>query len=152
MKDYLKEELSSKEREMILAIIKVTARCFKNRLYQRNKIRMLPIDDIDLPIEDDYTVFVFKIKKNISLSVPLTMEEKNKIVQYVDNVLNELSLFDFKRALTFDEKLVLFLYRFKKFTENQTADFLDCCERTVRYRNESIKEKKIKYIGGIDNV
>ena len=148
MKDYLKEELSSKERETIIAIIKVTARCYKNRLYKRNKTKILSIDDIDLPIEDDYTVFVFRIKKNISLSVPLTMEEKNKIVQYVDNVLNELSLFDFKRALT----LVLFLYKFKSFTEIQTANFLDCCERTIRYRNESIKEKKMKYIGGINNV
>ena len=116
MKDYLKYPLSQEERDLITSIIWITAKSYKQRLYKRNRHQLIQFDDVDIPVEDEYDFFSLKTRGNFDFAKPIAMVDKVRIVEYVDSILLELSLYEFKEALTFDEKLVLLLYSFQKNT------------------------------------
>ncbi|MGN1301845.1 MAG: hypothetical protein ACI4U9_04935 [Clostridia bacterium] len=152
MKDYLKCPLSQEERDLITAIIWITARDYKKRMYKRSRHVLLPIDDIEISVEDEYDFFGFQTRGNSDFANPIDEYDKISIVDYVDDVLLELSLDKFKIALTFDEKLVLFLCFFKHYSEKKAAYLLQVKIRRIKYLKESYKLKKEKYLGGLKNV
>ena len=150
MKDYLKCPLSQEERDLITAIIWITAKDFKKQFYKRNyKNSIIPIDDLELSVEDEYNFLNWKTRGDFVFVRPLTKCEKKRIVEYVDRVLSELSLKKLKVALTFEEKLVLFLYYFEKNTEENVAIFLGVTRRTICNKKDSIENKKSDFLGGI---
>lgn len=152
MKDYLKYSLSQEERDLITAIIWMTAKDYKKRLYKRKRQQLIPIDDVEVPVEDEYDFLKFETRGDFDFVNPITIIDKVRIVEYVDRILSELSLNKFKVALTFDEKLVLFLFSFKKYSQTHTAFLLDVNVRRIKYLNKTLKEKKKKFLGGIKNV
>lgn len=149
MKDYLKCSLSQEEKDLIISIIWITAKSYKQRLYKRNQHQLIPIDDVNIPVEDEYNFFNLKTRGDFDFARPIAMVDKVRIVEYVDRILSELSLYKFKIALTFDEKLVLFLYSFKKLTEEQVAVLIGVSSRTIIRRNKSIENKKEMFLGGM---
>lgn len=148
MKNYLECSLTQEERDLITAIIWITAKDYKKRMYKRNRYVLLPIDDIELAIEDEYHFFYKKTRDDFDFIDPISSCDKIKIVEYIDNLLSELMLEEFRVALTFEEKLVLFLYSFQKNTEEKTGYLLSVTDRTIRNRLKSIENKKNKYILG----
>lgn len=152
MKDYLKCSLSQEEKDLITAIIWITAKDYKKRMYKRNRRVLLPIDDVEISVEDEYDLFGFKTREIYDFVNPINDLDKISINDYVDDVLSELSLDKFKIALTFDEKLVLFLCFFKHYSEKKTAYLLQVKIRRIKYLKESYKLKKEKYLGGLKNV
>lgn len=149
MKDYLKCSLSQDEKDLITSIIWVTAKDFKRQIYKRNcKHPLIPIDDVELSVEDEYDFINLKTRGDFDFTRPLVEFDKERIVVHVDRVLLELSLNKFKIALTFDEKLVLFLCNFMQFSEDNVAFLLQVKPRRVRYLKESMKPKKEKFLGG----
>ena len=151
MKDYLKCSLTKEEEDLIIAIIWITAKDYKKRLYKRKKYQLISIEDIELSVEDEYSFVKFEIKEESRFFKTFTKADKEKIVKYVDGVLLELSLNKFKIALTFDEKLVLFLCFFNKYSEKDAASFLQVKLRRIKYLKESLKIKKEKFLGGLKN-
>ncbi len=149
MKDYLKCALSQEEKDLISVIIWVTAKDYKKRLYKRNRHQLIPIDDVVISVEDEYSFVNLDTRGDFDFARPIVMVDKVRIVEYVDSILSELYLRKFKIALTFDEKLVLFLYCFKKYTEQQVAIMMDVSERTVRRRKKSLEEKIEVFLGGM---
>lgn len=148
MKDYLKCSLSQEEKDLITAIIWITAKDYRKRLYRSNRHQLVPIDDVEVSVEDEYDFLKFEIRGDFDFVKPITMVDKVRIVEYVDRILSELSLNKFKVALTFDEKLVLFLYSFQKNTEEKTGFLLSVTDRTVRNKLKSIDNKKRDFILG----
>lgn len=149
MKDYLKCPLSQEERDLITAIIWITAKSYKQRLYKKNQHQLIPFDDVDIPVEDEYDFLNLKTRGDFDFVRPIAMIDKVRIVEYVDRILSELSLYEFKIALTFDEKLVLFLYSFKELTEEQVAMLIGVSSRTIIRKNKSIEKKKERLLGGM---
>lgn len=149
MKDYLKCPLSQEERDLITAIIWITAKDYKKRLYKRSRNQLIPIDDVEISVEDKYDFANFDTRGDFDLARPIAMVDKVRIVEYVDSILSELSLNKFRIALTFDEKLVLFLYCFKKYTEEQVALLLGVSRRTIIRKNKSLEDKKSIFLGGM---
>jgi len=149
MKDYLKCSLSQEEKDLISVIIWVTAKDYKKRLYKRNQYQLLPIEDVVISVEDEYNFVNLDTRGDFDFARPIAMADKVRIVEYVDRILSELSLNKFRIALTFDEKLVLFLYSFKELTEEQVAMLIGVSSRTIIRRNKSIENKKEMFLGGI---
>jgi len=149
MKNYLKESLTKDEKDLIVSIIWITAKSYKQRLYKRNQHQLIQFNDVDIPVEDEYDFFSLKTKGNFDFAKPIAMPDKVRIVKYVNNILLELSLYELKKALTFDEKLVLFLYSFKELTEEQVAMLVGVSSRTIIRRNKSIEKKKERLLGGM---
>lgn len=152
MKNYLNSSLSEEEKKLINAIIWVTSKSYKNRKYKRKTYNFIPIDDLNLSVEDEYDFLGIKPRGNFDFIKPLTEIEKIDVVDYVDNILMELSLKKFKVALTFDEKLVLFLCFFKHYSEKKASYLLKVKVRRISYLKETYKIKKEKYLGGYKNV
>ncbi len=152
MKDYLKEPLTQEEHNLIIAVIWKTAKKTKERIVNNKYRKFVPIDDVDLASEDEYDFVKFETRGDFDFINVLTKETKERIVEYVDGVLIELSLYKFRVALTFDEKLVLFLCSFKSYSRKQSAFMLQVTTNRIKYLKESIKIKKEKFIGGIRNV
>lgn len=149
MKDYLKCSLSQEEKDLISVIIWVTAKDYKKRLYKRNQYQLIPIEDVVISVEDEYNFVNLDTRGDFDFARPIAMVDKVRIVEYVDRILSELSLNKFRIALTFDEKLVLFLYSFKELTEEQVAMLIGVSSRTIIRRNKSIENKKEMFLGGI---
>lgn len=149
MKNYLYCSLSQEEKNLITSIIWITAKDFKKQIYKRScKHPVIPIDDVELSVEDEYDFLNIKTRGDFDFTRPLTKFDKERIVEHVDRVLIELSLNKFKVALTFDEKLVLFLCRFIELSEEDAASLLQVKSRRIRYLKESMKPKKEKFLGG----
>ena len=110
MKDYLKEKLTQEERLTILGIIWKVARKYKRKYYNEQKRYCEIIDNIDLAIEDTYTFYKYNLQSEILSLTPLTDEQKCDIVMEFDSLLRESCLFELIRTLTFNEKLVFFLF------------------------------------------
>jgi len=150
MKNYLYCSLSQEEKDLITSIIWVTAKDFKRQNYKRIcKHPIIPIDDVDLSVEDEYDFSNLKTRGDFDFARPIAMADKVRIVEYMDSILSEVSLNSFKIALTFDEKLVLFLYCFKKYTEEQVALLIGVSRRTIIRKNKSIEDKKSMFLGGM---
>lgn len=150
MKDYLKCPLSQEERDLITAIIWITAKDFKKRLYKRKaKYQNVPIDDLEISVEDEYNFHYFKTRDDFDFIKSITKYDKTKIVDYIDHLLKELTLEKFRVALTFEEKLVLFLYFFKKYNEEKVAAIIGVSSKTVSRRKKSIENKIKIFLGGM---
>ncbi len=77
------------------------------------------------------------------LTEKLTEEEKTDIVNKLNKLMDDLGMFDLKRALTFNEKLVFFFtYMYKEqYLLKEVAIYLDTTERTIYNRRETLKTK-----------
>lgn len=145
MKDYLKEELSREEKLTILGIIWKVSRVYKRRYFATQNKFYTIIDDIDIATEDEYSFC------NLSgLELPLaqlTDKQKCDIVMELDKMLKELNLFDLIGTLTFNEKLVFFLYYIEDYKNVEIALMLGNTEKTIFNRRKSI-DNKIKMMKG----
>ena len=147
MKNYLKEKLSQEERLIILGIIWKVARKYKGKYYNDQKRYCEIIDNIDLSFEDTYTFYKCNLHSEILSLTPLTDEQKCDIVMEFDSLLRESCLFELIRALTFNEKLVFFLFYLKDYKNIEVATLLNNSERTILNRRKSI-DNKIKKMKG----
>lgn len=147
MKDYLKEKLTQEERLTILGIIWKVARKYKRKYYNEQKRYCEIIDNIDLTIEDTYTFYKYNLQSEILSLTPLTDEQKCDIVMEFDSLLRELCLFELIRTLTFNEKLVFFLFYLEDYKNMEVAALLNNSERTILNRRKSI-DNKIKKMKG----
>lgn len=147
MKDYLKEELSEDERLILFGLIWRVARKYRRKYYISKTKDFEFIDNIDYPVEDEYLSYNNCFQYPISLINPLKNEEKCNIVMQLDSLLKELSLFELKKTLTFDEKLVFFLFYLEDFNNRDVSKILETSERTIFNRRKSI-DKKIDKLKG----
>ena len=79
--------------------------------------------------------------------LPLTDEQKCDIVMEFDSLLRESCLFELIRTLTFNEKLVFFLFYLEDYKNMEVAALLNNSERTILNRRKSI-DNKIKKMKG----
>lgn len=145
MKNYLKEELSEEEKLTILGIIWNVSRLYKKRYFIQQRKSYDIIDNIDLQTEDEYTFYNLS-SETIKL-FPFNNEQKCNIVMELDILLKELSLFELIGALTFNEKLVFFLYYIENYKNVEIAFMLGNSEKTIFNRRKSI-DSKIKKMKG----
>lgn len=143
MKDYLQEDLSEEERLIIIGIIWKVSKKFKMKYYEEKKKYYEFVDEYDFPTEDVYNFSNYDIEKNKVAVCPLTEKQKCDIVMTMDALLREVSLFKLIRTLTFNEKLVFFLYKIENYRNNEVATMLEITEQTAINRRKSI-DKKIK--------
>lgn len=147
MKDYLKENLTQEERLIILGLIWKVSRLYKRRLFARQQKYCEIKDNIDLATEDNYTFYKYELTTDIVSMTLLTDEQKCDIVLKLDSLLRELCLFDLIRTLTFNEKLVFFLFYIEEYKNIEVATLLGNTEKTILNRRKSI-ENKINTIKG----
>ena len=147
MKDYLKEKLTQEERLIILGLIWKVARKDKRKYFLEQKRYCEIIDNIDLQVEDTYTFYTYNSQRDIVSLTPLTDEQKCDIVMEFDSLLRESCLFELIRTLTFNEKLVFFLFYLEEYKNMEVAALLNNAERTILNRRKSI-DNKIKKMKG----
>lgn len=147
MKDYLKEKLTQEERLIILGLIWKVARKYKRKYFLEQKRYCEIIDNIDLQVEDTYTFYTYNSQRDIVSLTPLTDEQKCDIVMEFDSLLRESCLFELIRTLTFNEKLVFFLFYLEEYKNMEVAALLNNSERTILNRRKSI-DNKIKKMKG----
>ena len=147
MKDYLKEKLTQEERLIILGLIWKVARKYKRKYFLEQKRYCEIIDNIDLQVEDTYTFYTYNSQRDIVSLTPLTDEQKCDIVMEFDSLLRESCLFELIRTLTFNEKLVFFLFYLEDYKNMEVAALLNNSERTILNRRKSI-DNKIKKMKG----
>lgn len=147
MKDYLKEKLTQEERLIILGLIWKVARKYKRKYFLEQKRYCEIIDNIDLQVEDTYTFYTYNSQRDIVSLIPLTDEQKCDIVMEFDSLLRESCLFELIRTLTFNEKLVFFLFYLEEYKNMEVAALLNNAERTILNRRKSI-DNKIKKMKG----
>lgn len=147
MKDYLKEKLTQEERLIILGLIWKVARKYKRKYFLEQKRYCEIIDNIDLQVEDTYTFYTYNSQRDIVSLTPLTDEQKCDIVMEFDSLLRESCLFELIRTLTFNEKLVFFLFYLENYKNMEVAALLNNSERTILNRRKSI-DNKIKKMKG----
>ena len=147
MKDYLKEKLTQEERLIILGLIWKVARKYKRKYFLEQKRYCEIIDNIDLQVEDTYTFYTYNSQRDIVSLTPLTDEQKCDIVMEFDSLLRESCLFELIRTLTFNEKLVFFLFYLEEYKNMEVAALLNNAERTILNRRKPI-DNKIKKMKG----
>ncbi|MFR7462794.1 MAG: hypothetical protein ACLUVE_02295 [Clostridia bacterium] len=147
MKDYLKEKLTQEERLIILGLIWKVARKYKRKYFLEQKRYCEIIDNIDLQVEDTYTFYTYNSQRDIVSLTPLTDEQKCDIVMEFDSLLRESCLFELIRTLTFNEKLVFFLFYLEEYKNMEVAALLNNAERTILNRRKSIDNKIRKMKG-----
>lgn len=150
-KDYLKENLSDEERAELTSIIWRVAKKHKLKMYAQQKKTVCMNEDIDLPIVDKYNFGDLDLQSCIRPLVPLTEVEKTNIVNKLNMLMDELWLFDLKRALTFNEKLVFFLLSVERYKGVDVMKLLSITKMTVYNRKKSIAAKINRMIGGKSN-
>lgn len=147
MKNYLKEELTQEEKLIIIGVIWKISRKFKMLYYKERKRYCEYNDTVCIPVEDTYQFSTNNLKIDIGLSCPLTDEQKCDIVMNLDYILRELDLFEIIGTLTFNEKLVFFLFFIEDYKNCEVALLLENTEKTIFNRRKSI-EHKIKIMRG----
>ncbi len=141
MKDYLKEELTQEERLIIIGVIWKISRKFKMLYYKERKRYCEFNDTVCIPVEDAYQFSANNVKIDMRLSCPLTDEQKCNIVMNFDSLLRELGLFEMIGTLTFNEKLVFFLFSIEDYKNFEVALLLKNTEKTIFNRRKSIEHK-----------
>lgn len=68
-------------------------------------------------------------------------DQKTAIVNQLNMLMDELSLFNLKRALTFNEKLVFFLFFIQKYRTTEVMELLAVDRKTIYNRRKSIQMK-----------
>ena len=87
MKDYLKEDLSIEERAELTSIIWRVAKKHKLKVYAQRKRTVGLIEDMDLPIEDNYDFDDFGLQSCSRDLSPLTEVEKTNIVNKINMLM-----------------------------------------------------------------
>ena len=108
---------------------------------------MTLIEELDLTIEDTYNFNKIDYQVLRGVLSPFTEEQKTSVVRQLNMLMDELTLFDLKRTLTFNEKLVFFLINVENYKSTEVMKLLSVSRKTVYNRQKSI-EKKIKGLKG----
>lgn len=149
MKDYLKDSLSDEEERYIYGIINKTVLKYFRETSKTEK-EIISIDDNDFPedllaIDDKYNfvnkILETKILRDVCALKPYSQYEKEKIVETLDNIANETGISMFITPLTFNEKLVVFLFYIENYQVNEVATLLNISRIAVWKRDKSIKNK-----------
>ena len=122
---------------------------FKHKISEeKNQMNEL-MDDIELIHNDTYNFDVLKLNiyNDGKISV-ITENQKTEIVNYLNNLMDEVCMFELKRALTFNEKLVFFFIYMEKLKAKETQYILQVSKKTIYNWQVSI-DKKIKLIRGV---
>lgn len=151
MKNYLKEALSDEEKAELTSIIWRVAKKYKILLYKQQKRNVSIIDELDLIVEDDYNFDNPNIQDLKGKVAPLTESQKTDIVNKLNMLMDDLCLFELKRTLTFNEKLVFFLLLVERFRGVEVMKLLSISKMTVYNRRKSIENKINKVLGGLTN-
>lgn len=151
MKNYLKESLSDEEKAELTSIIWRVAKKYKILLYKQQKRNVGIIDELDLIVEDDYNFDNPNIQDLKGKVAPLTESQKTDIVNKLNMLMDDLCLFELKRTLTFNEKLVFFLLLVERFRGVEVMKLLSISKMTVYNRRKSIENKINKVLGGLTN-
>ena len=155
-KNYLIEDLTENEEQYIRGIIWNNARKCVRDNYKRNQVERTSIFDekIDeklLMIEDDYNfidrILVSKSVGNNYVLVPYSKKEQGDIVAILEDIAHEAGLDFYIKQLTFKEKLVAFLLYEENYRVGEVAKLLNISRKTVKYRDNCIKEK-VKIVKG----
>lgn len=113
----------------------------------------ISIDDDDFPeellsIEDRYNfvnkILETKIERDIYALKTYSKDEKEKIVETLENIAAESGLSKFITPLTFNEKLVVFLVYIENYQVNEVAVLLNTTRMSIWRRDKSIKKKILK--------
>lgn len=111
-------------------------------LYYKERKRYCEFNDtVCIPVEDAYQFSANNVKIDMRLSCPLTDEQKCDIVMNLDSMLRELGLFEMIGTLTFNEKLVFFLFSIEDYKNFEVALLLKNTEKTIFNRRKSIEHK-----------
>lgn len=141
MKDYLKCTLTEDEKNEILGIIWMVHKNHKHLLYKKQKREVPLIEQLDGVYEDCYNIGKIFFKDYRDSLTPLTEQEKTEIVNKLNTVIDELCLFELKRTLTFNEKLVFFFVLMENYKKEQVALLLNVDRRTIYNRIKSTNAK-----------
>lgn len=141
MKNYLKCSLTDDEKSEIIGIIWMVVRNFKYRLNKRNNNTVELIEDLDLTYSDKYDFEHIQFEDYRENLCPLTESQKTNIVNKLNTLMDDLSLFELKRALTFNEKLVFFFVFMEKYKAVDTQKLLNVSKKTIYNWQESVKDK-----------
>lgn len=155
MKDYLKDSLSNEEERYIYGIINKTVLKYFRESDNKIENGSISIDDENFPeellaIDDKYNlvnkILDTKILRDICALKPYSQYEKEKIVETLDSMASELGISMFIKPLTFNEKLVVFLFYIENYQVNEVAILLSTTRMSIWRRDQSIKKKisKIK--------
>lgn len=150
MKDYLKESLSNDEEKYLIGIINKTVLKFFRESSNNFEKESISIDNDDFPeemlsVDDKYNlvnkILETKILRDISTLKPYTKYEQEKIVETLEGIAKEAGLSMFITPLTFNEKLVVFLFYIEGYQVNEVATLLDVTRMAIWKRDTSIKRK-----------
>lgn len=144
MKNYLNDKLSEEEKKEIVGIIWMTVKNYKFKQYEKQRFEVPLIENIDLPYDDSYNFDDFNFKDYYN---PLTKDEKIDIIEQLDSIIDKLCLFQLKRMLTFNEKLVSFFVFTKTYTNTKISYLLSLDRKTIYNCKKSIKNKFEKLKG-----
>lgn len=151
MKNYLREDLSEGEKAELKSIIWRVAKKYKLELYERNKQTVSIIEDLDVTTEDHYNFEAISFPDYSESLNPLTESQKTNIVNKLNMLMDELWLFELKKTLTFNEKLVFFLLSVERLKGVEVMKLLSLSKRTIYNRRKSIESKINRMIGGLTN-
>ncbi len=160
MKDYLKEKLSDEEKRYIYGIINKTILKYFRESDNKIENESISIDDEDFPeellaIDDKYNlvnkILDTKILRDICALKPYSQYEKEKIVETLDSIASESGLSMFITPLTFNEKLVVFLFYIENYQVNEVAILLNTTRMSIWRRDQSIKKKISKIKEDLNN-
>lgn len=148
-KNYLECSLTIDEIKEIKGIIWTIVLNFKHKISEEKNQMSELMDDIELIHNDTYNFDVLKLNiyNDGKISV-ITENQKTEIVNYLNNLMDEVCMFELKRALTFNEKLVFFFIYMEKLKAKETQYILQVSKKTIYNWQVSI-DKKIKLIRGV---
>ena len=148
-KNYLECSLTIDEIKEIKGIIWTIVLNFKHNISEEKNQMSELMDDIELIHNDTYNFDVLKLNiyNDGKISV-ITENQKTEIVNYLNNLMDEVCMFELKRALTFNEKLVFFFIYMEKLKAKETQYILQVSKKTIYNWQVSI-DKKIKLIRGV---
>lgn len=140
MKNYLKEPLTDDEKKEIKGIIWMVVRNCKHKINKmKNKVEL--VDDLGLIYNDSYKFEYLEFGDYRDSLTPLTELDKTDIVNKLNTLMDDLTLFELKRALTFNEKLVFFFVFMEKYKLKNVQFLLSVDRKTIYNRQKSVEAK-----------
>lgn len=140
MKNYLKEPLTEDEKKEIKGIIWMVVRNCKHKINKmKNKVEL--VDDLGLIYNDSYKFEYLEFGDYRDSLTPLTELDKTDIVNKLNTLMDDLTLFELKRALTFNEKLVFFFVFMEKYKLKNVQFLLSVDRKTIYNRQKSVEAK-----------
>ena len=140
MKNYLKEPLTDDEKKEIKGIIWMVVRNCKHKINKmKNKVEL--VDDLGLIYNDSYKFEYLEFGDYRDSLTPLTELDKTDIVNKLNTLMDDLTLFELKIALTFNEKLVFFFVFMEKYKLKNVQFLLSVDRKTIYNRQKSVEAK-----------